>query len=294
MQQEPGAKQHIIPAAHIGSFSINEEIEIKRKRPIWFRRDGMQQAKDLLAEAVGVRKHIYTLNDFPEPRYVDKTWDYVEHHLGEAVNALEEHSRNPLFDGSLWVTVLVPFVAQLFCRGEEYGGLLHERAPHLETLNQAFGENSIDNINLNRLIDFQINCGLLCNAEWRLLHNQTTIPFILSDLGYAPIQAERYGYGTGRGYFIPMSKTLALVITQRLPIREPSHPPYGKKIMLLNSPLTDRNRVKFFNERVAKCAFSEVYASTEEVLKQAWGERIIRGEKRHWAQSLSKAHWSML
>lgn len=46
--------------------------------------------------------------------------------------------------------------------------------------------------------------------------------------------------------------------------------------MLLNSPLTDRNRVKFFNERVAKCAFSEVYASTEEVLKQAWGERIIR------------------
>lgn len=59
----------------------------------------MQQAKDLLAEAVGVRKHIYTLNDFPEPRYVDKTWDYVEHHLGEAVTALEEHSRNPFLMG---------------------------------------------------------------------------------------------------------------------------------------------------------------------------------------------------
>jgi hypothetical protein len=51
LPQEPGANQHIIPAAHIGSFSINEEIEIKRKRPIWFRRDGMQQEKDLLAEA---------------------------------------------------------------------------------------------------------------------------------------------------------------------------------------------------------------------------------------------------
>lgn len=72
-----------------------------------------------------------------------------------------------------------------FLSREEYGGLLHERAPHLETLNQAIGENSIDNINMNRLIDFQINCSLLCTAEWRLLHNQTTIPFILSDLGYA-------------------------------------------------------------------------------------------------------------
>jgi hypothetical protein len=53
-------------------------------------------------------------------------------------------------------------------RKVKYGELLNERAPLLETINQAIGANSVDNINLNRLIDFQINCGILCNEKWRL------------------------------------------------------------------------------------------------------------------------------
>ncbi|MNO40666.1 hypothetical protein D3C76_308210 [compost metagenome] len=44
----------------------------------------------------------------------------------------------------------------------------------------------------------------------------------------------------------------------------------------MNSSLTDRNKAKFFNQRVAKCAFLEAFGSTEKVLNQAWGERIVR------------------
>lgn len=50
-------------------------------------------------------------------------------------------------------------------RKVKYGELLNERAPLLETINQAIGANSVDYINLNRLIDFQINCGILCTKN---------------------------------------------------------------------------------------------------------------------------------
>ena len=52
---QPGSKQHIIPASHIGSFS-NSTIDPKRKRPIWFRRDGAKSAVSVLAESVGSEK----------------------------------------------------------------------------------------------------------------------------------------------------------------------------------------------------------------------------------------------
>ncbi|MEK5400292.1 hypothetical protein [Paenibacillus sp. FSL K6-2859] len=44
----------------------------------------------------------------------------------------------------------------------------------------------------------------------------------------------------------------------------------------MNSPLKDRNKVKFFNQGVAKCVFLEAFDPTEEVSNQAWGERIVR------------------
>ncbi|MCQ6563488.1 DUF4238 domain-containing protein [Paenibacillus mendelii] len=276
MTQQPGVRQHIIPASHIGSFS-NSDITPKRKRPVWYRRDGMKNASDLKAETLGIRKHIYTLyGENLEERYVDKTWKYVEENLPSAVQTLEEHNKTLLFNGTIWSTILVPFIAQLFVRGEDYGELLLARAPALEKLDEHFGPHGVsDNTNFNRLIDFQINCGLLCNAEWRLLHNQSKTPFVLSDLGYATFNAQRYGYGLGKGYLIPMSKTLMLVITRRNPKQEAIHI-YGPNIMLLQGSLTDSNKARYFNQRIVKCAYSEAYGPTEEVLNQSWGNREIR------------------
>ncbi|WP_281884195.1 DUF4238 domain-containing protein [Paenibacillus sp. YYML68] len=279
MSQQKGGRQHIIPACHIASFSNNEEIHPRRKRPVWYRRDGMIKAAQPSAKDVGFREHFYTLKDDDlDKRYVDKTWDFVEHNLPGAVTALENHKTSPLFDGTLWVSILVPFVAQLFCRGEDYKNLLLGRAPSLNTFVEEVGGNLEDTINLNRLIDFQIYCGLLCNAEWRLIHNQSPIPFVLNDLGYATIQSQRYGYGEREGYFIPMSKTTALVITQKNPIREPFNP-YGNKVPLVQSVLKNSSRVKFFNQQVVKCAYSEAYGPSEEVLNQAWGDREVRRKK---------------
>ncbi|WP_258297658.1 DUF4238 domain-containing protein [Paenibacillus peoriae] len=116
-------KQHVIPASHIGNFSNNETIVPKRNRTIFFRRDGMETAVSVKAGKVGHREHIYTIQDttfLKDERYVDKTWKFIEDNLSVAVHALEEHKGAPTFDGTLWVTVLVPYVAQLFCRGEDF------------------------------------------------------------------------------------------------------------------------------------------------------------------------------
>lgn len=139
---------------------------------------------------------------------------------------------------------------------------------------------------MNRLIDFQIYCGLLCNAEWRVLHNRTDIPFVLSDLGYTTINADRYGYGRGKGYFIPISKTVAIVITQRHPINQQPSNPYGKKIMMIHGPVTDKNKVKLFNKRIVKSANVEAYGPSKEVLDEAWGERAVRRKEAPAGASL--------
>lgn len=259
------------------------------------------------ASKVGTRDHIYTIKNLTflkDDRYVDRTWKFVEDNLSVAIHALEEHNGSPTFNGKHWVTVLVPFIAQLFCRGEDFEKLLNDRAPSLKSLNNAINNNNQDNTNMNRLIDFQIYCGLLCNAEWRLLHNKTDIPFVLSDLGYTTISADRYGYGKGKGYFIPMSKTMALVITQRHPINQQPSNLYGNKIMLVHGPITDKNKVRFFNKRVVKSAYAEAYGPSKEVLDEAWGERAVRRKEKAVGASLIqsslvdalkiKIHWKWM
>lgn len=276
---QPGGRQHVIPASHIGSFSDSENPS-KRERPVWFRRDGMKKAVSVKAENVGIHKHIYTLkaDSKVDDRYVDKTWDYVEHNLPLAIHALEEHTKSLLFDGLIWSTILVPFVAQIFVRGVEYSKNLLARAPALEELDSIMGPHAVeDNTNLNRLIDYQINCGLLCDAEWRLLHNWSDVPFVLNDLGYAIFNAR--DYGVSRGYLIPMSKTLMIIITKRNPTQKDIEF-YGfknaLKIKFLQSSITNKYKVMSLNNRIAKCADSEVYGATEEVVNQVWGDRETR------------------
>lgn len=273
---QAGSRQHIIPASHIGSFS-NDPSELKRERFVWFRRDRASRATYLRAKGVGIRKHTYTIhNTKNNQRYVDQTWDYVERNLNTALVHLEKHTGSPMFSGEIWITILVPFVSQLFVRGEDYAELLLKRAPALQELDAVLGANAIhDNNNFNRLIDFQINAGLLCYAEWRLLHNDTDTPFILNDLGYTTINAQRYGYGMGKGYLIPMSQKEAIVITRKNPVGPPYNP-YGKQVMFVQQRIRDQYRIKAFNERIAKSAYSEIYGSTEEVVNAAWGDRQIR------------------
>jgi len=274
LSKQPGGRQHVIPASHIGEFS-NVDINPKRNRPIWFRRDGMKGAVELKAENVGIHKHIYTLHgDNLEERYVDRTWKYVEDNLQLGLRALAEHKNNIFFDGTVWSTILVPFVAQLFIRGVDYSKLLLARAPYLEKLDGHFGPHATDdNTNLNRLIDYQVNCGLLCDAEWRLLHNESEIPFILGDLGYATFNAQRYG--AAKGYLIPISKKLLIIVTKRNPSQRYVQL-YGSKIIMLQSPFRENHMAKSFNERIARCADSEIYGPTEGVVNQSWGKRDIR------------------
>ncbi|SED15062.1 DUF4238 domain-containing protein [Paenibacillus sp. GP183] len=268
---QAGSRQHVIPASHIGSFSSGTESP-KRNRSIWFRREGMPKAISVKAESVGIDKHVYTIKDTShiDERYVDKTWDYIENNLYRGVQDLENHIGSPSLDGLLWSTILVPFVAQLFIRGKDYNQNLLARAPYLEKLKEVINEEFYyDNMNMNRLIDFQINCGLLCFSSWRLVHNQTDIPFILNDLGYATFNGKRFGVDTG--YLVPMSKELMLIIYKRGILSKPFRPVgivKSTRIHLPQNVVRDKYRIMYFNERIAQCAIKEIYGAKEDIVNQ--------------------------
>lgn len=270
----PGGRQHVIPASHIGSFSDSDHKSL-RKRDVWVRRDDNEDSFTTLAENVGINKHIYTIhNQGIEDRYVDKTWDYVENNLQNAKRHLTQHTKSHLFDAILWSTVLVPFVAQLFVREIKYSSLLEGRAPWLKDISYFDVNGLKDNSNINRLIDYQINCGLLIDAEWRLLHNRTGLPFILNDVGYATFDST-YFKGP-KGYLVPLTKDMIAMIAKRNP-ESRSIGVFGQQhettVLLLQTEIKDLNVVESFNRRITFCADKEIYGASEELIDSSWHER---------------------
>jgi hypothetical protein len=85
-----GARQHYLPAGHIGSFS-EEATGRSRRRTVWVRRRDRRRPFLARAENLAWAENLYTLSDNPEdPFLIDRAWDAVEQNLGAAVDALRQ------------------------------------------------------------------------------------------------------------------------------------------------------------------------------------------------------------
>lgn len=267
-------RQHYIPAAHIGEFSAAEEGR-SRKRPVWVIREG-REAFDTPAENVGYKKHMYTLHYGDHGQdYIDKTWTHVEKNIVMAVSRLSEH-HDAFFDAITWATVLVPFLAQLFVRGFDYERNLMQRAPWFE---HVFDDKKSlsDNINLNRIIDFQLNCSLFVDAKWLVLHNYSRTPFILNDIGYGVF--ENWSLDFKIGYMVPLNKKTLVLISKRSSVDKEltvyRHPTHGQLVRLPAYTIPEDDEIKKINKQLAHYAENELYGAEKDLVEDAWKSKSI-------------------
>ncbi|WP_310832311.1 DUF4238 domain-containing protein [Paenibacillus pedocola] len=277
MVKQFSAKQHVIPASYIGNFSENIYTPT-RKSVVLVKRDE-KELYSTQAENIGMKKNIYTINSegLGPKDYIDKTWEYVETNLPKAISLLAKHTDSYYFDAIIWSTVIVPFISQLFIREMEYSVYLEERAPWLKDILEFDKSKLKDNSNINRLIDYQINCGLLVDAEWKLIHNSTNIPLITNDRGYGVFDARHSG--GPMGYIIPINKKMLIMIAKkRLEIETTSV--YGTKdtpeVVFPQGKIFDERIVRGFNGSMASCARSEIYGAEEQVIMDAWSSRELK------------------
>ncbi|CAM3304721.1 DUF4238 domain-containing protein [Paenibacillus taichungensis] len=272
------SNQHVIPASFLGNFAKTINSSSSRKSIVFVQRDG-KEIYSTQAENVGMKKNIYTIANegFGSKDYIDKTWDYVENKLPNATSLLAEHTDSYLFDAIIWSTVIVPFVSQLFVREIDYSHYLEKRAPWLK---DVFDDSALkDNNNMNRLIDYQLNCGLLVDAEWRLVHNRTSVPLITNDRGYGLFDASIDGGPAG--YLVPFNKEIMIMIAKK-PIEIKTTSAYKieetHKIMLPQIKLSDERIIRAYNGSMASCARSEIYGAEESILMDAWSSRYSKAK----------------
>jgi hypothetical protein len=212
-----GRKQHYLAAAYLAGFSANP-VTPRRESPIWVGRRGVGKPYQQRCESVAYKKDLYTLGNSElltgsaeeqNLSLIDDTWEWVEQNIGEGVGWLRRSCHDPL-PARLWLSVLVPFCAQVFVRGADWIPRFGARFGWMEGHDQDLLDHarSADNANLARLMELQrLNPAMLA-ARWQVLHCPPECDLIVNDLGRVPMA---HSAGT-QGYTIPLSHRTALAL----------------------------------------------------------------------------------
>jgi hypothetical protein len=195
------AKDHYLPAAFIGRFSLSTATRI-RERAVWTYNSKAKKLLLVAPSAIGHRKGLYNTSD---GNTVDK-WKY-EDQLGRVLDSLAHADDITLDD---WIHVAVPFAAGLFVRGREFNER-YESMPLINEL-QKSGLISPDNTNVSRILRLQRQLAPVAAARWVVLHNQGGLPLVSNDLGLVLTQNLENGEA---GWAIPIDTKTILGIFPR-------------------------------------------------------------------------------
>jgi hypothetical protein len=210
MSNERGARQHFLPAGHIGSFSEDEEGK-RRRRTVWVRRRGRSRPFLARAENLAWAADLYTLQENPEdPYFIDRLWDSVEQNLAAAGDALRQVPDVAL-DAWLWVHVLARFVTDLFVRSPKWEEALGNRFVGGLGVNREdlLAMTPVDNANRARMFEHQRISSAVLRAEWHVLRTTVDQPFISNDLGLSPMG---HWASQSSGYAVPLAKDIAVAV----------------------------------------------------------------------------------
>lgn len=214
-----GKKQHYLAAAYLAGFSATPTTP-RRESPIWVGRRGVEKPYQQRCDAVGYKKDLYTLRsseflsgseDEQNLTLVDETWEWVEQNIGQGIELLRASCHAPL-PARLWLSVLVPFCAQVFVRGADWIPRFGARFSWMEGHDHDLLEQaqSADNANLARLMELQrLNAAILA-ARWQVLHCPLGCNLIVNDLGRVPMVHS----AGAQGYTIPLSRRTALALVR--------------------------------------------------------------------------------
>jgi hypothetical protein len=203
------ARDHILPAAFIGSFS-NERITPLRRRHVAVIRRGSGLVTTTRAESIAFENRLYDMKlgrsrDDPPVRDLDRTWQRYEDNLNAALDRL---AGRQAIDASTWLRTLVPFCAGLMCRHPEFASratiearVLSPNDPH--RLQRVSDE---ERVNAARWLEMNFLLTPILAASWTVHHLPATCPDVTTDLGFCA-----YRNTSGEtGIIVPISRRAAL------------------------------------------------------------------------------------
>lgn len=263
----PGSRQHVVPASVIGSFSL-EASGARRKRKVVVASCAYASTKVVSAGSVGWEKDLFTLTapDSEDPTMIDQMWGHVENLLPRAIDYL--HTPVEALHVGPFVGVLVRYCAQQFVRSRDYDESFEAR------FDPAFADvlamTSPDNSRHARMLDLQRLLFAVLDAHWLILHNTSSVPFVLNDCGFSVI-----GMGERHAYFFPFDPNTAAILTigpahhQLYPLEAPAWvrgPTFQQE--------SDAGAVAMLNGSTFLAAIKEIYGSDETTVADA----VRRGE----------------
>lgn len=199
------ARDHFIPASVIGRFSADGAASA-RERNVYVLRRGITTAFRTRAANIGYVNSLYDLTGHP-PTGLEATIDFsingYEPGLPAALDSLD--SGIPM-DISTWLRILVPYVAGIFVRGQDF-------IPRFRSRPSMLGpSNTIDNANLARSMELQRLLAPVVCARWHVMHKRGGEPFVLNDLSLTGTSDTTTGES---GWAIPISQMSVLGIFPR-------------------------------------------------------------------------------
>lgn len=206
------AKDHHIPAALLGRFSLDSTGPMRDRR-VWVYRRSQRSPSREKAENIGYINKYYRLSMQQHDRLVEDAWTAYEQRLTTALDELSNPAVGSV-DGLLWVRVLVPFVAGIFVRSPDfarkYEGPPEEHSAQQELLDSARVSRA-DNTNMARIVAMTRSLAPIMAARWTVLHATGFELLINNDLGYANSASV---YSRSRlGWTIPIGSKSALQLT---------------------------------------------------------------------------------
>lgn len=212
------ARDHYIPAAFLGRFSVQTNLPM-RLRHVWVYRKAQATVVEQRAEMVGFRNRYYRLQVQPHVRLVEDAWSKYESQLSDALTKLCDPAVNST-DGQSWVRVLVPFVAGIFARSPDFA--VKYEGPVEGISAEYAGISQADNTNLSRLVAMNRSLAPVMAAKWTIFHTVGPEPLVTNDLGYV-----NNSYISNRstiGWTIPLGPKCALQL-------QPCPDGFGRPIM---------------------------------------------------------------
>jgi hypothetical protein len=161
----------------------------------------------------------------------------------------------------LWLRTLVPFVAAMFIRGDDFAARYEERG----IVKAASGLISPDSTNHARLIEFQRLLAPVMGARWAVLRHEGPEPFLLNDLGLMPT---RDPVSNIDGFAIPISSCSVLGI---FPLEKRTVAQYrnGNWVPVIEYDIFPADEIANFNKAIALAAQEWIAGSEHSVISRS-------------------------
>ncbi|HLZ21991.1 MAG TPA: DUF4238 domain-containing protein [Ktedonobacterales bacterium] len=167
---------HTLPATYLALFS-NAVASPRRDSVVVVGNKRTTRTFPATAGSIGAVRGLYTvLYPQEDPERIERMWQGYETQLAHAVEALVNGS----IRATTWATVLVPFVAALLVRGQDFTERFEQR------IGPIAGHVRADNTNHARLFELQRLVGPVLAARWLLMTAIGSDSLITNDGGYAP------------------------------------------------------------------------------------------------------------